>query len=654
MLLDKEIGVYIAGILYPDVDLQAIQISNFGDILFKVKPISWVPKSIKDCASMHNLKIVFSGYAKNIAGWKEEVYYPEKERIEKFREFIENKIIIFKPFIERRGEKYYFNLSKETTPVLVDKPKGGGYSYIPIPILDEFSSIEFEKRLLNNQAISLKNVIDLEEVEDIFNVLYNNGYLYGEFQENDKKISSCIFKCSGDIKKIILSKVEDINNYSIVIGKRLIFIEESFLDNAIIDKLLGNGLSLINATSMEKANGAKEEHSATNSYTRVIVNNTLNIEYSDNNVIDELQFIEWFKYVSEKERMLYDLKTLINFHVSVKTGSLVILNGISGTGKSRLVNIYKSALGIDEDKQFKIVSVKPNWNDDSDIIGFLDIANNIYRPSETGIVDLLKDAQKNPNKIYIICFDEMNLARVEYYFSQFLSRLEMSGAERSIILYNEEKEKTLYNRSDYPPRIDIGKNVFFIGTINIDETTQSFSDKVLDRANLINTGVLSFKDWKHNFSNEKMPDRPINKEITMDTFESWVNSDNRPILSDRELDFFDKLNYLLDKNINKCIGYRVITQIDKYIKNIPIFPNDEKFKSIGFNRSYAFDLQIVQRVLPKIRGPLEELKDIIGHSKENGELFKLLNEFEDLSGFELTRKILHNKAKELDIHGYTS
>lgn len=351
--------------------------------------------------------------------------------------------------------------------------------------------------------------------------------------------------------------------------------------------------------------------------------------------------------------MLYDIKTLINFHISLKTGSLVILNGISGTGKSRLVSLYKTALGIDEDKQFKMVSVKPNWNDDSDIIGFLDIANNIYRPAETGIIDLLKDAQKNPSKIYIVCFDEMNLARVEYYFSQFLSRLEMSGAERSIILYNEEKEKTLYNRSDYPPRIDIGKNVFFIGTINIDETTQSFSDKVLDRANLINTEVLSFKKWKENFAEDNEAVKQ-NKEISMDTFKGWINSDPKPMLNDRELDFFDKLNKLLDTYLNKSIGYRIIAQTDKYLKNIPDLLSNEKYADVGFNRSHALDLQIVQRVLPKIRGPLEELKEFIGSPGEEGEIFKLLEEFKDISDFGITRKIFINKAKELDIHGYTS
>ena len=78
-----------------------------------------------------------------------------------------------------------------------------------------------------------------------------------------------------------------------------------------------------------------------------------------------------------------------------------------------MATIYKEALGL-SDSQFKMVSVKPNWSDDSDVLGFMDVANNIYRPAESGIIDTLREAELNPEKIYIICFDEMNLARVEY------------------------------------------------------------------------------------------------------------------------------------------------------------------------------------------------------------------------------------------------
>ena len=81
--------------------------------------------------------------------------------------------------------------------------------------------------------------------------------------------------------------------------------------------------------------------------------------------------------------LIFEKKQLINFHTALKTRRLVILSGPSGTGKTQLVYQYRKALGIlkKESQQFKMIPVKPNWKDDTDLIGFLDTINNIYRPS---------------------------------------------------------------------------------------------------------------------------------------------------------------------------------------------------------------------------------------------------------------------------------
>ena len=136
--------------------------------------------------------------------------------------------------------------------------------------------------------------------------------------------------------------------------------------------------------------------------------------------------------------------------------------------------------------KFLFIPVRPSWNDDADLIGFYDAIHKIYRPAETGLVDLLIEAslEDNKDKLYLICFDEMNLARVEHYFSQFLSILELSE-DRYLTLYSEKLAPEVYNRHEYSPRVPIGNNVFFVGTVNIDESSFQFSDKVLDRANVI-------------------------------------------------------------------------------------------------------------------------------------------------------------------------
>ena len=158
---------------------------------------------------------------------------------------------------------------------------------------------------------------------------------------------------------------------------------------------------------------------------------------------------------------------------------------------------YAKALGLVDDA-FHMIPVRPNWNDDSDLIGFVDSMHMVYRPSDAGFINILMEAcqERNENKLYIICFDEMNLARVEHYFSQFLSILEMPEKSRILRLYASEYESRLYNSDKYKSTIKIGNNIRFIGTVNIDESTFHFSDKVLDRANVINLDIIPYTEWK--------------------------------------------------------------------------------------------------------------------------------------------------------------
>lgn len=90
----------------------------------------------------------------------------------------------------------------------------------------------------------------------------------------------------------------------------------------------------------------------------------------------------------------------------------------------------------------------------------------------------------------------LNLARVEHYFSQFLSILEMPEKSRILRLYASEYETRLYNSDKYKSTVKIGNNIRFIGTVNIDESTFHFSDKVLDRANVIKLNVIPYTEWK--------------------------------------------------------------------------------------------------------------------------------------------------------------
>ncbi len=367
---------------------------------------------------------------------------------------------------------------------------------------------------------------------------------------------------------------------------------------------------------------------------------------------EERQFIEHFYQITQEHGLLYDKKDLINFHTAMKSSNLVILSGMSGTGKSKLVEMYGKAWGMDE-QQLNVIPVRPSWTDDADLIGYVDSVHMVYRPGDSRIINTLIQAAKeeNKDKLYIVCFDEMNLARVEHYFSQFLSVLELEPHRRQLKLYNEELESRLYNASEYRPSVLLGDNILFVGTVNIDESTYHFSDKVLDRANVI---TLSTQMSFQNLFQAKigsMKDRK--KHFTATNFRHFQKSSDTLCLSTEEIKVLESIHQSLQSaNKQYGIGFRVVKQINSYLQNLP--------KCKELTREDAFDLQLVQRVLTKLRGPEEFLCNIIGYfDKETDEvrdsyLLQLFDQFPQVSSFTESREVVVNKAKELTINGYTS
>lgn len=394
-------------------------------------------------------------------------------------------------------------------------------------------------------------------------------------------------------------------------------------------------------------------------------------DYAAQEVVDygEHTFINDLNQVALANHLVYNMEDLVNFHIAIKTGALVVLAGMSGVGKSQLVINYARALGLsgvdeagEERKQFLFIPVRPRWNDDADLIGFYDAVHKIYRPAETGLVDLLIEASKEDNrdKLYLICFDEMNLARVEHYFSQFLSILELSE-DRYLTLYSEKLAPEVYNRHEYSPRVPIGNNVFFVGTVNIDESSFQFSDKVLDRANVINLKIYdSLRAWKYVFE-EKAAQKPADEHVQLSpvpgkVFASWCNNSPTEIgLTNEEIDFLDELNLTLRKiDKDRAVGYRIIRQIGLYLKNIPCEVKEQRF----LDRGKAFDLQLVQRIMTKFKGPECDLEQLFGKYSDSEQavspILKLFDKYHTVSPFTNSRIVCHKKAKELLDHGYAS
>jgi len=136
-----------------------------------------------------------------------------------------------------------------------------------------------------------------------------------------------------------------------------------------------------------------------------------------------------------------------------------------------------------------MVSVGADWTNREPILGYPNaLESGKYVKPDNGVLDLILNAELDPNKPYFLILDEMNMSHVERYFADFLSAME--STERTISLHPEGEE---WDDCDVPASLILPQNLFIIGTVNIDETTYMFSPKVLDRANVIefrrNNGV---------------------------------------------------------------------------------------------------------------------------------------------------------------------
>jgi len=267
--------------------------------------------------------------------------------------------------------------------------------------------------------------------------------------------------------------------------------------------------------------------------------------------------------------MYIDERTARSYHLSLKTGRMVILAGPSGTGKTWLAEAYAHAAGAAD----LLVPVASNWTTNEDLLGYADpFHQEVYH--DTTFSSFLRLAAQDYEQAielkytprpYHVILDEMNLARVEYYFAKFLSAMEVR-ARKGVAYIELGPQLTV---SLYP-------NVHFIGTINVDETTHGFADKVYDRSELV---VLSVSPGRIREYIGHVPYQDILMQVWSSMYEVAP------------------------------FAYRVIEEIKHYI---------EEAEKLDVPWQEALDDQILQKVLPKCRGystklgeALEQLRQII-------------------------------------------
>ncbi|WP_096439041.1 McrB family protein [Alteribacter populi] len=308
--------------------------------------------------------------------------------------------------------------------------------------------------------------------------------------------------------------------------------------------------------------------------------------------------------------LTFKMPVIRDFHLNLTAlddKHFVLLSGISGTGKTQLAKLYANAVyGLDyeEDNPYlSIIPVRPDWMDSTALFGYYSSFDKRFNTPE--FLRMVLKARKERDKPHFILLDEMNLARVEYYLSDYLSAVE---SQKAIPLHDRD------DIHEVPQTITIPPNIYVIGTVNVDETTHSISDKVLDRAY-----VMTLSD------------------VNFDPFWDAVNRSTQDKLQG-EFEVLKEIHKLL-LPYDLHFGYRAMNEmVRKLMRNLEL---DYRYQ---MNRNEALDVVVREKVLPKIRGderiaPLfDEMKDLIAQ--------KIGNEAGSLT--ELKRM-----QKELDRYGAT-
>ncbi|MFR3557140.1 MAG: McrB family protein [Paraclostridium sordellii] len=295
-----------------------------------------------------------------------------------------------------------------------------------------------------------------------------------------------------------------------------------------------------------------------------------------------------YNYI-QNQGYIYTQEQLSNLFLSLKTKPFVILAGISGTGKSKIVRLFAESIGATtENKQFNMISVRPDWNDGTELMGYKNLNDDFIDGSLTKII---KEASKpeNKNKPYFACLDEMNLARVEYYLSDYLSIIESRKKVGQDIITESE--------------LQIPDNIYLIGTVNMDDTTFTFSRKVLDRANTIEFSDVNLENLFEEITEEEITPIKVDNRFLKTTYLKIMDIGEEHIEYAKEINKkIIEINNIL-KQSQKQFAYRVRDEI--------LFYMIENKKSELLNEDVAFDYQIMQKILPAITGSEQSIAQVL-------------------------------------------
>ncbi|MBR4767923.1 MAG: hypothetical protein IK088_03000 [Lachnospiraceae bacterium] len=293
------------------------------------------------------------------------------------------------------------------------------------------------------------------------------------------------------------------------------------------------------------------------------------------NTITLSEFCERFrKYAASQLHLYYDLEMMRYYVASMGTARIIILQGISGTGKTSLPYAFGKFVGIDT----TVVSVQPSWRERTELYGYYNEFTRKYM--ETDFLRAIYEGNYYRDPHFVI-LDEMNIARVEYYFAEMLSILEMPRKEEwkvDIVTAMWDNDPCLIKNGT----VQITDNIWFVGTINNDDSTFAVADKVYDRAIPIDL------DSRADAFECEMTD-PV--RISTDHLNQLFDDAKKTYpISEAMLAKLEDMNKYVIKNFRLAFGNRIMKQIKDYVPC---------FIACGGTEIQAVDFIVAKKVLRK-------------------------------------------------------
>ena len=328
--------------------------------------------------------------------------------------------------------------------------------------------------------------------------------------------------------------------------------------------------------------------------------------------IDERTWLKGIGNACDSYGLHFNPRILKAFHTALKTfewSPLTILAGVSGTGKSELPRLYSHFGGL----MFEPLSVQPNWDSQESMLGFFNSIDNKFdaqpvlrflAQSQKKWIDKTNDNEGYPGLLDAVCLvllDEMNLAHPELYFAEFLSKLELRRGMKGA----EVPSLPIKIGAGMPPyQLPLGRNVLWTGTMNQDETTKSLSDKVLDRSIIIHFPRPT--ELKRRLKLVPLDDKNRGPLLHKGLWQRWLAQGSS--FSEDEVkpfkQFIEQMNAALAV-AGRAIGHRVWQSVEYYMANYPdVRAAQQASDKDAFDEAMhtAFEDQLVQKVMPKLRG----------------------------------------------------